>query len=219
MEPSQEAHKIPEEIKGYQVEICFGPRGCRNRAVDGAETIEEVIRCLRTRDLKAFLQKNMIGPLKRHHELRVAIADCPNACSRPQIADIGLIGACAPVVTDEACSRCGACVAACREGAITLAGGAPRLDADKCLNCGQCVAVCPTGALQTGRQGYRVLLGGKLGRHPRLATELPGIYRREEVPVILNRCLDYYMSHCCGEERLGDMMARDGEAILRELTT
>ena len=34
-----------------------------------------------------------------HHEFRVSLSACPNACSRPQIVDIGLIGAVTPVLT------------------------------------------------------------------------------------------------------------------------
>ena len=63
--------------------------------------------------------------MKMHHEFRVSISDCPNACSRPQIADLGLIGARRPRVTDETCSQCGACVEVCREEAISLREGNP----------------------------------------------------------------------------------------------
>jgi dissimilatory sulfite reductase (desulfoviridin) alpha/beta subunit len=44
------------------------------------------------------LKKIVRGSLRIHHEFRISISDCPNACSRPQITDIGLIGACHPVV-------------------------------------------------------------------------------------------------------------------------
>lgn len=218
MTGSKEANNKSVEFAGFQVGSCFGFRGCANRAVCDAGLAEEVRVCLRARNFKAFMQKVVPGALKRHHEFRVSISDCPNACSCPQIVDIGLIGACRPVIAGEACSRCGACIAACREGAIRLSEGAPQVDVANCVNCGKCVEVCPTGTLQAGMRGYRILLGGKLGRHPRLATELPGIYKRKEVAGILKHWLDYYITHCREGERLGEILAREDEAFLKKIT-
>jgi dissimilatory sulfite reductase (desulfoviridin) alpha/beta subunit len=65
--------------------------------------------------------------------------------------------------------------------------------------------VCPTGTLATGERGYRVLLAGKLGRHPRLAEELPGIYQEDEVLSILEGCLDYYKKRSKHGERFADI--------------
>jgi anaerobic sulfite reductase subunit C len=83
-------------ISGYQVETCSGTGGCPNRAIICEGLAEEIGQRLAEHDLKLFLKKIVPGPLKTHHELRISISDCPNACSRPQIADIGLIGACCP---------------------------------------------------------------------------------------------------------------------------
>ncbi len=70
--------------------------------------------------------------------------------------------------------------------------GRPLLEASRCLTCGQCVRVCPTGTLSEGKKGYRILVGGKLGRHPRLGEELPRIYAPDETLGMLDRCLDLY---------------------------
>ena len=212
--------KMEDEVAGYQVETCFGPGGCPNRAIICDGLAEKIRNRFQTRDFKSVLKKIVDGPLKIHHEFRVSISDCPNACSRPQIADIGLIGACEPRVTDEICSRCNACAETCQEDAISFPGDGPFLDAAKCLNCGKCIAVCPTGSLQKGRSGYRVLLGGKLGRHPRLASELPGIFPAETLPRVIDACLDYYTSHCRNGERLGEILERRGvEEILKEISS
>ena len=202
-------NQMEDEVKGYQVETCFGPTGCPNRAVnwDISKTIEDL---LEKRNLKVFLKEKVQGPLKLHHEFRVSVSDCPNACSRPQIADLGLIGACQPAVSNESCSQCGACVEACREDAITLGAEGPEIDFAKCLSCGKCISSCPTGTLRKGAEGYRIQTGGKLGRHPRLAEELPGIYGREEAPKMVNRCMDHYQKYCTKGERLGEILERTG---------
>ena len=73
-------------------------------------------------------------------------------------------------------------------------GGDPIIDREKCLSCGQCISVCPGGVLGAETKGYRILLGGKLGRRPQLARELEGIYSKEEALRVVDRCLDHYLS-------------------------
>lgn len=203
-------NRMEEEVKGYQVETCFGQSGCPNRAVAGDDLSRRVEDRIARRDLKSFLKERVQGPLKLHHEFRVSIADCPNACSRPQIADLGLIGARRPEVSEAPCSQCGACVEVCREGAISLCAEGPAVDAAQCLSCGQCLNVCPTGTLREAARGYRIQVGGKLGRHPRLAVELPGIHDPDETLRMVDRCLDHYQRHCQRGERFGDILARVG---------
>jgi len=203
-------NKMEDEVKGYQVETCFGPNGCPNRAVIYDDFPQKIEERLARRNLKSFLKEKVNGPLKLHHEFRVSISDCPNACSHPQICDLGLIGARRPKVTDEPCSRCGACVQVCREDAISLRDSGPVIDYSKCLSCGQCIPACPTGTLQENEKGYRLQAGGKLGRHPRLAEELPGIYPYEEALKMIDRCLDHYQNHCQQGERFGEVLERTG---------
>ena len=185
---------MASEIKGYQVETCFGPSGCPNRAAFDERLLEKIERLLKSEDLPGFLKKHVNGELKFHHEFRVTLADCPNACSQPQIKDIGIIGACSPKLSTETCTLCEACVDACKEDAITLNIDKenPQIDYSRCLHCGKCMQVCPTGTISEGTKGYRVLLGGKLGRHPRLAKEMPGIYRERQVLEIVKDCLNFY---------------------------
>jgi dissimilatory sulfite reductase (desulfoviridin) alpha/beta subunit len=163
---------------------------------------------LSRKGLREFLKGKVNGPLKMHHEFRVSISDCPNACSRPQIVDIGLIGANEPSVSDELCSQCGTCVEVCREAAIELDVKGPVVHSSKCVACGQCVSICPTGTLRGARQGYRILIGGKLGRHPQLGRELPGIHAEEEALRIVSECLDHYIRNNREGERFGDVINR-----------
>ena len=214
--------RMSSEIKGYQIETCFGPSGCPNRAIISDQLIARIETEVAKEDLLGFLKQSVKGDLKFHHEFRIALADCPNACSQPQIKDIGIIGACAPVVSDEPCSLCGACVEACKEDAILIdtEKEVPVIDDDRCLKCGKCMPVCPTGTLVEGAKGYRVQLGGKLGRHPQLARELPGIYDENRVMEIVRECLRFYKENSKHGERFGQILRpADFEAFAAKYKT
>jgi anaerobic sulfite reductase subunit C len=202
---------MEDEVKGYQVETCFGPSGCPNRAVIDEELPAKLEALLAGKDLRSFLKERVKGPLKIHHEFRLSVSDCPNACSRPQIVDVGLVGACLPEIADRSCSECGACIAICRESAVDLQDGRPVIEPSKCLFCAQCARVCPTGTLMEGKRGYRILVGGKLGRHPRLARELPGIHSPEETLKIIEKCTGVFRAQCVGGERFGEILERMGK--------
>lgn len=48
----------------------------------------------------------------------------------------------------EKCIRCGRCVPACPENAITMEKGAVTIEASSCTHCGQCAEACPASALE-----------------------------------------------------------------------
>ena len=202
---------MESEVRGFQVETCFGQSGCPNRAVKDGGLADNLETVLAGADMLPFLKIGVSGPLKLHHEFRVTISECPNACSRPQIADIGIIGARLPRVDpDASCSQCLACVDTCREKAVQCESeDGPEIDFEQCLACGQCIDVCPTGSITQGETGYRVQLGGRLGRRPRLARELPGLRSPESVTALVNRVVDLYKSKKRPGERLADVLESD----------
>jgi len=202
---------MENEIKGYRLETCFSSAGCPNQAVNSHDLIQQIEKQLSKRNLKSFLKERVKGPLKIHHEFVVSVSDCPNACSRPQIVDIGLIGSRKPEVSEESCSHCRACVEICQEKAlmISIEDNSPNIDFNHCLSCGQCLKVCPTGTLYGSALGYRILVGGKLGRHPQLGKELPGIYSIEDTLKTVGWYLDYYQRHNREGERLGEIINRE----------
>lgn len=211
-------HRQEEEVKGYQVETCFGAGGCPNRIDIGGDLAGVIERHLAGLDLKSFLKARVKGPLKLHHEFRVTIADCPNSCSRPQIVDLGIIAACRPRLTEEPCSGCEACVSACKEAAVTLQANAdaPSIDFSQCLACGQCIRACPTGTISDGETGFRLLAGGKLGRHPQLGRELAGIFSAEQTLSLAGRCIAHFMAHTEHGERFGEIINRTGLDFLAQ---
>jgi len=204
------------ESKGFRIETCFGSGACENRAVASEALVHELEKMLLSRNIAGFLKDRVIGPLKIHHEFSICVSDCPNACSRPQIADVGIIGAVRPRIMEEFCTGCGACSSSCIESAIRAEGGdggrkrsaPPAIDANKCVMCGNCVSACPSGAMEKAEKGWRIMTGGKLGRHPQLGRELGGIYSQEGVMAAVDRCLDIYFAHNIGGERLGVILNR-----------
>ncbi len=210
---------IDQQVKGFRVETCFGNSGCPNRAADTKELLARIEEILASRNLREFLEKKVAGPLKLLHEFRVTVSDCPNGCSRPQIVDIGIIGAKEPGVSPEECTACGECVEVCGEDAVKLVGeeGPPEIDPEKCLYCGQCIEVCPTGTIEAAREGFRILVGGKLGRHPQLGMELEGIHSLDDALRIVERCLDLYLAQNQKGERFGEIVNRIGPEELARL--
>lgn len=206
----KEAGDMEDEVLGFKIDGCFGSGGCPNKAIDSDGLPEKLERTLAQRNLKDFLKGRVKGPLKFHHEFRVSISHCPNACSQPQIVDMGLIGACRPGISTEACEQCDACLNVCREQALRIDHSAPVINDKRCISCGQCIDICPTGTLVAVTRGFRILLGGKLGRHPRLAKEIPNIYAPAAAADILDQCLDHYQAHCLKGERFGEILERTG---------
>jgi len=111
------------------------------------------------------------------------------------------------VLTDETCTLCEACVDECRENAITLQKekSRPDIDFDLCLACGKCIEACPTGTIVAEKKGFKVQLGGKLGRHPQLAKELPDIYSEDEVIGIIKSCIAFYKENNKHGERFAEI--------------
>ena len=130
---------MSSEVQGYRIETCFGASGCPNRAVLSEQLFGRLERVLKKEDLLGFLKERVAGDLKFHHEFRVTLADCPNACSQPQIRDVGIIGACVPELTAAECRLCGICTDTCREKAIALdpERRGPRIAIETCINCGR----------------------------------------------------------------------------------
>ncbi len=202
------------EVKGFQVETCFGAGGCPNRIEVAPDLTSRIETYLASLNLKEFMKSRVDGPLKMHHEFRITMADCPNACSRPQIVDIGIISAAYPEITDAPCSQCESCVTACKEEGITVDESGPTIDTAMCLGCGHCVTACPEGTLAEAKKGYRILLGGKLGRRPQLGYELEGIFSPDEVMEIIRLSAEHFMAHNTKGERFGEIVNRTGFEFL-----
>ncbi len=200
---------MEKDIKGYEVSTCFGGEGCPNTANSCTLLAKDIETIIEKENIFSFLKENVKGGLKFHHEFRVVLSDCPNACSRPQIVDIGIIGAVLPGIFDEACTLCNACVEVCEENAITLdeENSKPLINYDQCLMCAKCISACPTGTIRKKEKGFRVMLGGRLGRHPRLAMEVAGLHTHEEVLSIVKKSLSFYKENSKDGQRFSHILS------------
>jgi len=208
--------KMASSEKGYEVTGCFGTETCPNAITSSKELLDQIEKLLQEEKLTEFLIKKVGGKLKAHHKFKVGLSECPNACSQIYIMDIALHGFVEPEIIPEKCEFCATCVSACEEGAITLRDKGVEIDKNKCIGCGACIKVCPTGALKEGFKGYKVYLGGKLGRHPRLATFLK-IVKEEEVIPLIKRVVEFYKKENTKGERLGAIIERIGWEKVKKL--
>ena len=199
------------DLKGYSVDTCLGADGCPNRTLPPTDIADELEKFFEKQRVREFLLKKLNGKLKMHNEFRVSISFCPNACSRPQIVDLGLIGAVVPEIKrPNSCNMCRACVKVCREEAIKIGEKGPEIDIEKCLYCGSCIKVCKEGVLNAKKTGFRCLVGGKLGRHPQLGHELPIIFSDKEIYKITKKIVSFFKTNCQKGERLGTIISQKG---------
>jgi dissimilatory sulfite reductase (desulfoviridin) alpha/beta subunit len=179
----------------HDVRLCRGTEsegGCPH-GLDVAEGFgQRLDAVIRATGWPEFLLERRPRP-HRHHAFSVAVSACPNGCSRPHIADVGLIRACVPSLDPTSCTGCGECAESCPDAAMDMASGLPDIDAAACLRCGHCVRACPTGAMGRAEAGWRVLLGGRLGRRPALGAELPGLHDDTAALAVLERGLRLFM--------------------------
>lgn len=202
---------MASQIKGYQLETCFNQGNCPNSCVEKDTLTAQLETLLMSEDLLGFLQQSVPGKLRFHHEFRISVSLCPNACSQPQIKDIGIIAAIYPGTEATSCSGCMSCIDICKEKAVALSDAPfPCIDTRSCLGCGACVRACPTGSILSKEKGYRVQLGGRLGRHPRLGRELPRIFTEDQVIDIVKTCLAYYKKYCRAGQRFSTLLG-DGD--------
>ena len=213
LENSKRRHlkKLSEGVKGYSLEVCFGSSGCQNAVVVSADLVSQLEDLLEKADLLTLLRSRLGERLKLHHQLRVTLSDCPNSCSQPQIRDIGIVGQAQILCEPEECIACGECEPVCDESAILLKDGfLVGIDEELCVQCGGCARVCPSDAITTPKGTYRVLVGGKLGRHPQLARELTKDLNSDQVLALVGDIIDYYKAKSKDGERLGAVINRLG---------
>ncbi|NPA39609.1 MAG: 4Fe-4S dicluster domain-containing protein [Thermodesulfobacteria bacterium] len=201
--------KMAVAKEGFEVVICWGPKGCPNAITSSQELAEKIKKFLEEEKITEFLMEKTKGRLKKHNKFKVGIAECPNACSQIYIMDIAIHGFLEPYIEESSCDLCGSCKEACEEDAITLEETSAKVNLEKCVGCGSCEKVCEKGAIKRKFTGYKMYLGGKLGRHPRLATFYKILSSPEEVFEEVKKIVKFYKEKNQKGERLGAILERE----------
>lgn len=178
----------------------------------GGALLAQLRQAVETSGWPRFLHEHTGGVVRRHEAFSISLAGCGNACSNPHIADVGFVAVWRPETDKNRCAGSQACagkdgatpcVSACPEGLVTLFKGKPVIDRKTCLDCGRCVKACPALAL-SGPRGWRIYLGGCLGRRPRLALPLPGVFPDSALPALLVGGLKLHMEYYRPNARFSD---------------
>ena len=205
----------------YTIEICRGEDVECPFLIAGIKGLRQKMKeRLRETGFSKKLISRIDGKILPHQRLKIAIASCPNCCSMPQIRDFGVhVRATVSVDENFECNGCGNCLRACKEGAIRITGMSDEpsengkkvvtINYDRCVHCGLCAEVCPTGTIQMDKKCFRVMIGGKLGRHPRFADDLTGFADESEVLRALDVCVDALLNEK-KEKRFGELVRKIG---------
>ena len=193
-------------VQMVTVEGCHGHlNNCPNLLLDAAGLSQAINSWIEREGISERLRQRVADEkILFHHKFRIAIAGCPNGCSRPQIADIGLVGFVTPEADPRDCSGCGACARACPDEAITLVDNAPGLDPRRCQGCTRCRDACAKHCIHLSPVGIRILAGGKLGRHPHLAETVCEVRTPAEAIAFLDRAMTAFAARADSHQRFAD---------------
>jgi anaerobic sulfite reductase subunit C len=205
MESSQEI------VNRYEVHACRGLQGDCPFALwtDPAivRTLEDLLRG------SAWLRRMAPSPhgsvLRPHLRFKMALAACPNACTLPQIRDVGIIARQEPRRIGAGCNGCGGCHKACRENAIVMIEDRARLHLECCVGCGACIRACPQDLIEAEEIRLEVLVGGRMGRHPRWAERLC-VTDTQSLPGVLLAFLDGLAEESPPHEGVAAVLERIG---------
>ena len=208
-----------EEVKaelakgGVKPGVC-GPRVRTVTACQGNQVCPSG--CIDTYSLAKELDEHYFGR-DLPHKFKFGVTGCQNNCLKAEENDIGMKGGMEVKCNQYACIKCGVCVKACREGAITLTDDGIVLDASKCNNCGRCVKSCPTEAWE-GESGYIVSFGGLFGNKIYKGENIvPIIKDKETLFRVTDAAINFFAENANPGERFRLTLQRLGEEEFRRV--
>ncbi len=194
---------VPEEFfdddsrELYSIQMCPSQYGAASDIK--IENMRRLMPALRARlkelDITPLMMDLTETALMPHHEFRVTVTGCTNACLSPYFSDFGILGVYDVSVDPEACTGCGRCEEYCTLRAITMRDGLPHFDKTVCIRCAGCEEFCPETAVRVRDMGYKVVVGGKGARHPNIAATVTEMTDLDGVLGILEKTVGMIRRH------------------------
>lgn len=147
------------------------------------------------------------------HKFKIAVGGCPNNCVKPDLNDLGIIGARVPSYDIEKCRGCKKCQieAACPIKIAKMKDGKLVIDTEACNNCGRCIGKCPFHCNDEGMNGYKIYIGGRWGKRTAHGQMLNKIFTdKQEVLDTVEKAILLFRKEGIPGERFADTINRIG---------
>jgi dissimilatory sulfite reductase (desulfoviridin) alpha/beta subunit len=218
-----EIHNVPRGALAQawselsQAGLEMGAHGPRVRAIvacPGSLTCKKGI--METKAITRLLDKRYFGQ-EAPAKFKISVTGCPSNCAKATENDCGLMGAAQPLWEEGACTDCQLCTKLCPAQAIEREEGLYRADASRCIECGICISSCKQSSWKVERKGFRLYVGGTMGKTPRFGTLLCDFLEDEDrIFELIDRVLAYFRRNGKKKERLGHMIDRIGLEAFKE---
>jgi len=198
--------KAKLETKGVYTGVC-GPGVRTVTACQGSEICRSG--CIDTYPLAVEISDRYFSR-ELPHKFKFGVTGCMNNCLKAEENDLGVKGGYTVEWIPGACTLCGVCVKACREGAITQASSELLMDENKCSHCGRCAKACPFDAWKS-ESGYMLSFGGTFGNLIAKGEQfLPIIRDKETLFRVADAALSFFDQHAKASERFRVAIERVG---------
>ena len=147
------------------------------------------------------------------HKFKIAVGGCPNNCVKPDLNDLGIVGARVPGYDPEKCKGCRKCQieTACPIHAAKLVEGKLVIDPNLCNSCGRCVGKCPFHCNDQGEYGWKVYVGGRWGKRVAHGRMLDKVFTdKAEVLDVVEKAILLFRDQGKSGERFADTIERIG---------
>ncbi|MDR1764933.1 MAG: 4Fe-4S binding protein [Lachnospiraceae bacterium] len=210
----EDVETVKEELAagGVDTGVC-GPRvrtvtACQGQAICPSG-------CIDTYALAVEISDRYFGR-QLPHKFKFGVTGCMNNCLKAEENDLGVKGGLAVSWKKDACTLCGVCTKACREGALTQTETEIVLDESRCNHCGRCAKSCPFDAWD-GASGYILSFGGTFGNLIAKGEEiLPIIRDKETLFRVADAALAFFDAHGRPSERFRVSIDRAGWDTFKE---
>ena len=147
------------------------------------------------------------------HKFKIAVGGCPNNCVKPDLNDLGIVGARVPGYDPEKCKGCKKCQieTSCPIHAAKLVEGKLVIDPNLCNSCGRCVGKCPFHCNDQGEYGWKVYVGGRWGKRVAHGRMLDKVFTdKAEVLDVVEKAILLFRDQGISGERFADTIERIG---------